>query len=576
MSYANTFHTITSRAIGKRTLHIAALLIVITACVPAAFASGPYIIGSSNTVTADPNVTRPSTTPCVVTLFSNFSFDNNYNLNPFSYAPPDECPGPWAKVVLEVDISVTAGIQYDRTANIWLGGTNIFFGTTSEPEPTLSPSWHVENDLTEYSPLFTIPQTGSIYLGNTVNSTYTGIQFATAKLQLYPLAPGQTPPVTANVVLPLSGGPSGGTVGLGSTSSTLAATFSLPTNIEKAYLDVYSQGQSNDEFWYACVPNDVAAELESCGNTGFRETEIAIDGTPAGVAPISPWIFTGGLGDQLLWFPIPGIQTLNFVPYRVDLTPFAGLLSNGSPHTISLSVFNADNYFSDTASLLLYLDSGSTSVTGAVTQNTLTAAPNPVITENLNVGSSIIGTVKVTSNRNFVLSGYVNTSHGKITTTVSQSVNFANNQYFVLSNSQYVQNINQTSFVNSTTNVAATGQPTVIYTRNFQFPLVVDYTEIVTPSGNINVTTKTNQTYGLDQLTRQGDLVTYIGALTNNGRHQDTLHFNSSGQFIDNTNQAASQNYYRTDTTGVNISCDISAANNVLTAYDPTCAGFGQ
>ena len=29
--------------------------------VPAAFASGPYVIGSPNTVTADPNVSRPST-----------------------------------------------------------------------------------------------------------------------------------------------------------------------------------------------------------------------------------------------------------------------------------------------------------------------------------------------------------------------------------------------------------------------------------------------------------------------------------------------------------------------------------
>ena len=96
-------------------------------------------------------------------------------------------------------------------------------------------------------------------------------------------------------MLALSGGASGGTVALGSTSSTLSGTFTLPTNVEKAYLDVYSQSQSNDEFWYTCVANDVAAELENCGNTGFRETEITIDGKPAGVAPVSPWIFTGGI-----------------------------------------------------------------------------------------------------------------------------------------------------------------------------------------------------------------------------------------------------------------------------------------
>ena len=98
----------------------------------------------------------------------------------------------------------------------------------------------------------------------------------------------------------------------------------MPNNLQSAYLDVYAQGQSGDEFWYTCVPNDVSAELFSCGNTGFRETEITIDGQAAGVAPIFPWIFTGGI-DPFLWFPIPG-ATLNFTPYRVNLTPFRGAI----------------------------------------------------------------------------------------------------------------------------------------------------------------------------------------------------------------------------------------------------------
>jgi hypothetical protein len=552
------------------------VLLIATGFVPLAFASGPYVIGSANTVTADPTVPRPNTTPCVVTLFSDYTFDNNYNLNPFSYTPPADCPGPWAKVVLEVDISVNAGNQYDRTANIWLGGTNIFFGTTAEPGATLAPSWHVENDLTDYSPLFTTAQNGSVYLGNTVTSVYTSIQTASATLQFYPLANRQPAPVTANVVLPLSGGPTGGTVALDTTSSTLAATFTLPTNIENAYLDVYSQGQISDEFWYACVPADVATELESCPNTAFRETEITIDGQPAGIAPVSPWIFTGGLGDPFLWFPIPGVQTLNLVPYRVDLTPFAAYLSNGDPHTISLSVYNADNWFSDTATLLLYLDSGSTQVTGALTQNTLAAAPNPVVTENLNVGATtIIGTVKVTSNRNFVLSGYVNTSHGKVTTTISETVNFENNQYYNINDVvyvPYVQNIKQTSNVNSTTTVVTAGQPTVTSTKTFQFPLTLDYSEVQESNGNINATTKVSQTYGLQQFNRQGIWPSYFSLLNNFGQHQDTLEFDSDGNFLGNTDQSASQFYTDIDSTGANYFCNISAANNVLTSFAPTCS----
>lgn len=547
------------------------VLLLVSTFAQQALASGPYVIGSSNTVTADPNVPRPSTTPCIVQLLNNAEFDN-FNPVSFSYTPPADCPGPWAKVVFTADINVTAGIQYDRTANFWLGGTVIYFGTTAEPSPTLAPSWHVESDLTEYSPLFTTAQQGTADIGNLVNSTYTGIIYASSTLEFYPLAQGQTAPVTANVVLPLSAGSTGGTVALNDTTSTLAATFTLPTNIENAYLDVYSQSQSNDEFWYTCVPNDVATELQECGNTGFRETEITIDELPAGIAPVFPWIFTGGI-DPWLWFPIPGVQTLNFTPFRVDLTPFAALLSNGEPHTISLSVYNADSYFSDTASLLLYLDSRSTTVTGALTKNTLSAAPNPVITENLNVGTSAItGTVKVTSNRNFVLSGYVNTSHGKVTTTISETVNFTNKQFFNITSTEYVQNINQTSDVNSITTATTSGQPTITSTKSFQFPLTLDYSQVVQSNGDINATTKVWQTYGEQQFSKQGIWPTYFSLLNNFGQHQDTLEFDSNFNLLGNTNQSASQFYTSIGSTGTNYFCNISAASNALTAFAPTCS----
>ncbi len=545
-------------------------LLVVAAFVPVAFASGPYVVGSSNTVTADPNISRPSTTPCIVQLMSNAEFDN-FNPYPFTYTPPAACPGPWAKVVFTADINVTAGVQYDRTANFWLGPTNIYFGTTAEPSPSLGPSWHVESDLTDYSPLFMTSQQGTADIGNLVNSTYTGIIFASSTLEFYPLAQGQTAPVTANQVLSLSAGPTGGTVGLTSTTSTLSGTFTLPTNIQNAYLDVYAQSQYLDEFWYTCVPNDVSSELFSCGNTGFRETEITIDGSPAGVAPIFPWIFTGGI-DPWLWFPIPGVQTMNFVPYRVDLTPFASTLSNGQQHTVSLSVFNADNYFSATASLLLYLDSGSSSVTGALTKNTLTTAPMPVVTENLNVGNTITGTVKVVSNRHFTLAGYVNTSHGKVTTTISEGVNFTNSQSFNITNTEYVQNINQNSAVTNTTTVATSGQPTLTYTHNLQFPLTLDISQITQSNGDINQTTKAWQTYDVQNYTKQGGVQTYTGLLTNAAQRQDTLTFDSNFNLLGNSNQSSSQLYNDTDSTGVNLYCVLTAANNALTSFSPTCS----
>ncbi|MGA8200313.1 MAG: peptide-N4-asparagine amidase [Candidatus Sulfotelmatobacter sp.] len=549
--------------------NILPLLLLIAIFVPFASASGPYVIGSANTVSADPTVPRPSTTPCVVQLFSGASF-YDFNVENFTYTPPADCPGPWAKVVLESDINLNAGIQYDRTANFWLGPVNIYFGTTAEPSPNEGPSWHIENDLTEYSSIFYTAQTGQANIGNTLCCGLTSTIYASASLEFYPIPKGQTAPVSASVVLPLSAGPSGGTVGLGTTSSTLSGTFTMPTNVQTAYLDVYAQSQSGDEFWYTCVPNDVASELESCSNTGFRETEITIDGQPAGVAPVFPWIYTGGI-DPFLWFPIPGVQTLNFTPYRVNLTPFAGLLSNGQPHTVSLSVYNANNYFSATASLLLYEDPGSAETSGAITQNTLTG-PSPVVTEKLNVQpTSIKGTVDVTSRRSFVISGYVNTSHGKVTTKVSQTVGFYNDQNFNITGNQYVQDILQNTTINSNTTVSQAGSPSTVYNQNYTFPLTVNISEVFLSNGNINQKTNAKQTYQQTNTTTQSGTMTYFSSLENAGQHLDTLELDSSFNLLGNTGQSSAQQYNYFDSTGAAYDCAIAAASNLLTAYSPGC-----
>jgi Peptide N-acetyl-beta-D-glucosaminyl asparaginase amidase A len=129
-------------------------------------------IGSGNTVTANAPVPRPSTTPCTVQLFTNLDFAD-FNPKFFNYTPPADCPGPWAAVVLEGDWSIDAGRQFDRTAEIWIGGTNVYFGTTAEPSHDVMRSWHTESNLTDYTPLFAAPQGGRVDCGNLVNMTYT-------------------------------------------------------------------------------------------------------------------------------------------------------------------------------------------------------------------------------------------------------------------------------------------------------------------------------------------------------------------------------------------------------------------
>ena len=520
-------------------------------------------IGSGNTAFADPPVPRPKTTPCKVELFSRFKFDN-FNPQSFDYAPPAACPGPWAKVILEADFSISKGIQYDRTANIWIGPVNIYFGTTAEDDPSDARNWHVERDLIDYGAIFTTDEVGTVDLFNLYNKQYNGLLHGSADLLFYPLAKNQLPPRTADQVIGFSAGPTGGTVALNTTTDLLEQTLTLPTNITDLYFDVFAQSQSNDEFWYTCVPNDVANELESCPGTAFRESEVMIDGTAAGVAPVYPWIFTGGI-DPFLWIPIPGVQTLNFKPYRVNLTPFAGLLDDGQPHTIALSVFNADSYFSATASLLLYLDSGSTQISGAVTSNTL-KVPTPTIVEKINTlkNGNIGGTVNTKSSHNFQISGYVNTSYGPVTTTVAQDINFSSLETFKITSTEYEQDIKQGTTIRSvvtTKNVLGTSHDFV----NYDWPLLLNITVLVAPDGSETQTTTSNQIFNTDQRAGRNGETGSFSLLGNIVVTTDTLNFDSSGNFTGNSNQSSLQNYFQSNSSGYCYSRNLTAANNILT-----------
>jgi hypothetical protein len=513
------------------------------------------VIGSANTVTAEPHIPRPETTPCRVQLFSNFVFAD-FSGKPFAYTPPARCSGPWSKAVLEADFSVDAGRQFDRTANIWIGGTNIYFGTTAEPSRTVARSWHIESDLTEYSALFTQPQSGQVILGNLVNSTYTSSLHGSADLAFYPAESDDDHSRTADLVLPLSAGPNGGTVALFSPTDALSGTFTLPRNIERAYLDVYAQAQgANDEFWYTCVPNNLANELLSCSGTGFRETEITLDGQPAGVAPVYPWIYTGGI-DPYLWRPIPGVQTLNFTPFRVDLTPFAGMLSNGQSHQIALSIYNNSQYFQTTASLLLYLDRESQQVTGGVTKNTLGSGPNPVVSTNLNTApdGTITGTVTVTSSRHYTIAGEVDTSHGKVRTKVSQKIDFSNAQQFTVPTgpSNYVQDITQRTSIRSETVTDGPGGHRV-HSNDFEWPLTVNIT--APPDGSFSTTI--DQRSNRVETEEGGDSPRYFRVVVN--------HVAPTDNYPSNQGQANSQEYFSTDSRGSCYSRAITAAGGILT-----------
>ncbi len=529
--------------------------------------AGPPVVGSSNEAVIEPPVPHPNTTPCIVTLVTKARFGADA-VN-YSYSPPPACPGPWGVVTLNLDIGLDPGIQYDRSGLLTMAGVPLWFGTTAEPSPTLAPHWHVGKDVTDYSALFASAQTGFLQIANYYNSQITSTITATAWLAFYPPTAKFPARETADVVLPLP--PGGGTPGLSTGSDTLSITQALPRNILHAVLDVYLQGQQYDEFWYTCVPNTDTTVLESCGGGALREGEIAIDGTPAGVAPVYPWIFTGGI-DPYLWTPIPGVQTLDFKPFHVDLSPFAGVLSEGGRHTIAVSVHGANNYFSATGALRLFLDPTAATVTGGITSNTLTKNPTRLMSRTIDRTGpgELTAKVDTSDTRDFTITGTVNGSRGLLTNSVTQHVDFHNNQAFSITPSRYVQRIDQSTVVR-TTSVSNQQNVTAKKYETLNYPLGVVIVEQFQPSGNIIQNTRIDQQFlSYDESILNGT-TTATNSLSDTISTADSLALSSSYNIIGNSNQASSATYSRQGTSAPCFKRTLGAAGGVLTSDVTGC-----
>ena len=544
------------------------LLATALACLAAPGWAAPLQVGSGNEAVIEPPVGHPDETPCEVPLVIKGTFQGSGFTSPYSYAPPAGCPGPWAKVVLKMQFSLDQGRQFDRSGYLFMGGVPLWFGTTAEPRATLAPRWSFEKDVTDYTALFLSAQTGILQIPNYTSPVYTSVITASATLQFYPATASAPASLTADMVLPLPAG-TGNVVTLNTGSDTLSLSANLPTNILHATLDLYLQGQSTDEFWYLNVPSDVAGELDANGNTAFREGQVSIDGVPAGVAPIYPWIFTGGI-DPYLWQPIPGVQTFDFTAFHADLSPFAAVLSNGAQHVVAVSVYNANSYFSATGALRLFLDHAATQVTGGVTRNTLGAA-NPAVVENLTTANgATTGTIRTRSAHDFTISGTVTGSAGTMVNTLKQTTRFTNDQTFNVSATTDDQSAVQATDTTIASSSTAAGSDTV-RTETLHYPLSVSYRFQTGKRGNSTQVTKVDQQFLDDVLTERDGTPVAQDELTDAIRTQDTLFFNSGFQVTGHKSQSETAAYARTGTSAPCFKRTLVSTFNVLTSVETGC-----
>ncbi len=367
---------------------------------PARAADVPAEFGTDwhDPVTAAPPVAKPSGKSCEVTVaqaqFRDFT--------PYrgTYTPPGDCGDRWSKVVLRLDGKVK-GRQYDRLGYLHVDGVEIFRTSTPQPSPD-GIEWSVEKDVTRYGDTFRGRQDVEMLIGNVVDDTYTGVLDVKVTLTFYEGRPdGKSP----DRVLTLDDD----------------SALTTPRNSERIVAEVYATGSGGgcEEYWYLSVP-DPAPYSCKAGRGPYREVQIRVDGRLAGIATPFPTVWTGGWSNPFLWYVTPGPRAFDIKPITYDLTPFAGLLNDGRPHRVEVSVVGVPEGqagWSTPVNVLVWQDERRAHVTGK-----LTAHREGDLTDTSDYTPGAEHRVDTEGAHRLTVAGYVDTSHGRVTTTVGRSL----------------------------------------------------------------------------------------------------------------------------------------------------------
>lgn len=411
----------------------------------------------------------PATPHCRVVLLSGTRFEGDAPRFA-SFSPPLGCPGPWSRIVLTWRTRIS-GRQYDRVGELFIGRHEVFRFTTAEPTRH-GIDYTVKSDLTRYAPILRQPRSVVAELANYVNKRYDGIYVVDADLTFYAAGPHAPPAAQADAIVPIENEGSAIPVfDLQKPQDRAAAIVrDLPRNIVHAQLEVYSTSHGCDEFWYSNQPDAFAERHKGdqlCGGGAYREIDVYVDGRMASVIYPFPWIYTGGV-NPMLWRPIPSIDALAVPPYRVDLDPFAGVLSDGKPHTIALGVVNDRGDWITDANLFLTEDRKIARTGGAIVSDTL--APIQGLRETASAGSN--ARFHTTASRGFHIEGYVMTPHGRVVHAVTSEMSFANAQTLNLRTGR--QDAAQTLRYTTITTTKNGAGPARTRRVTVSYPLIVD------------------------------------------------------------------------------------------------------
>ncbi|PSR96448.1 Peptide-N4-(N-acetyl-beta-glucosaminyl)asparagine amidase A heavy chain like [Actinidia chinensis var. chinensis] len=421
----------------------------------------------------------PHTKPCSYLLLQH-DFAFTYGKPPIlaNYTPPQNCPSHnFAKIVLEWR-ATCKGRQFDRIFGVWLGGVELLRSCTAEPRAT-GIDWTVKKDITRYDSLLKSNQTLAVYLGNLVDSTYTGVYHVNVSIHFYPAVvnrsfdegnSGSGYGSRADLIVPISRNlplNDGLWFEIEHSTDKLSKKFEIPQNAYRAVLEVYVSFHENDEFWYSNLPNDyitVNNLTNFPGNGPFREVLVTLDGIEVGAVWPFTVIYTGGV-NPLLWRPITGIGSFDLPSYDIEITPFLGTMLDGKTHEIAFRVTNALNVWFVDANLHVWLDKKSLKTEGHLLRH----SSLPLVVTSVSNFTGLNGKFLTSVSRSISSVGWVKSSHGKITTNSTQGFNYSN--FMVMGNDGNMQIVNQ--MIDFNDSVHAKGQSSSIYSiKSFKrFPL---------------------------------------------------------------------------------------------------------
>lgn len=433
-------------------------------------------------------VLSPAKPSCQQTLMVH-TFGWSYGI-PFvgDYIPPN-CD--FNRVTFNFTVT-SAGRQFDRLALMFLNDTEIFRTSTAEPTQK-GIIWTYVKDMSNFLALFKEPQKIIFDLGNLVDDTYTGSWNTTLTATFFTAEDSINP---ADVIIPVSArksadnSPSGFVV----PDSKAVNTITLPQNVKKAVFSISACGQAAEEFWWSNVLSSDTQAFNGTtlyGYSPFRELQLLIDGTLAGVAWPFPVIFTGGIVPGF-WRPVVGIDAFDLREDEIDISAFLPILCDGKEHTFEIRVAgisddgNGNGNLTETVGsnwvvtgkVFVWLDSS-----GRITSGTVPtiSSPAPSLELQSSTQKSGNGTVKsldyaVKVARSLSISSTIITSTGSHVVTWQQDLTYSNEGQF--SNGGNDQTNKQTT---SGLDVSDT------YSKAFKYPLFVYSTYQVLSGGNFTI-----------------------------------------------------------------------------------------